>query len=484
MEEFTSQSQHSGEEWKEDGSSGNLSVIIVGMILMFITVSMTGFLRRTWGALFPGYLIGLSLLTNGFVLQARSDYRGTPSRTFFKILRYIIVGIIILTALAQIYVAISDARWESINLYGLSVDVVLIGYLLAYKPSNRSLGKKSLKVIGYFLTLLSLNACKVFANNGMTMLLVVILAAIGILLIYLGDKKKNSQRTITVEETQSALNSQERFLTDTQDTDDTAIYLIRFLKAFVISAIILAVFIFLILVTFEEYGGRYAAFNIFYLPVYSVTGLWYLYLLWIKRSSKGEDVLLLPIWKKIGLFKDYEDNKQSRKELFLTAPLLIITVICHFMGCILENAFLFAMPIILWIIFILYEYGRQWVNKEQSSKEQLNFTQSRDKQTLQQKVADKNTPKQTAEEKLRLKFSMALQQGIETTLTNIKYSDSFSKDLMLQASLATTYQSLKSDNNANDLRTSCNVLGIDYDAILEEELEKFYAKNFDSYNNQ
>lgn len=63
------------------------------------------------------------------------------------------------------------------------------------------------------------------------------------------------------------------------------------------------------------------------IPLLSIFLFYYLFLLWTESPVSCENILLLPVLKRIGLLRNY--NEEDRKILFQTIfPLLILTFFC------------------------------------------------------------------------------------------------------------------------------------------------------------
>lgn len=101
-------------------------------------------------------IVGSIFIMGAFGSFANSNYRNTPSKTFYKIVRYIIAGLLFITTIAQIYSLIASI-YTHYSQYFFVVDASLITYLLTYKPSNTSIAMKILKVVGYSAILIGIN---------------------------------------------------------------------------------------------------------------------------------------------------------------------------------------------------------------------------------------------------------------------------------------------------------------------------------------
>ena len=121
--------------------------------------------------------------------------------------------------------------------------------------------------------------------------------------------------------------------------------------------------------------------TIFYLPYYVIIGVYYLFLIWRRKKASSEDLFLYTLLKKIGIFTNMKDTFLLRKALLRSViPLLIITLlipifvlsmgdncddeyhIYHVLG-----EFLLCIPIIAWIIFFTYNYGKKWLESQNNN---------------------------------------------------------------------------------------------------------------------
>ena len=114
---------------------------------------------------------------------------------------------------------------------------------------------------------------------------------------------------------------------------------------------------------------------LFYCPFYLIIGVYYLYLTWRKKEVQGEDILLYPLLKKIGVYSDISELYLLRKALLsTTAPLLLTTIIISLLvvsidsispednGEVSIGSFILSLPVIAWIVFFVYVYGKKWLD--------------------------------------------------------------------------------------------------------------------------
>jgi hypothetical protein len=131
--------------------------------------------------------------------------------------------------------------------------------------------------------------------------------------------------------------------------------------------------------------------SIFYVMLYFVIAVYYLYLMWWKKEFSGENLLLLPLWKKIGLYRKETDLFKLRKKLIWNvAPLIVGTIFLSIVvaglghlgerddnGYYSESDITFGsviliIPIIAWIIFFIKEYGKEWI-KSSNNKDKIDM---------------------------------------------------------------------------------------------------------------
>lgn len=103
-------------------------------------------------------VLGGIFLMIAFASFGNYDYRGVQSKLPYRIGRYVLAALLLITGGIQIDYAINFPDFVHYSVYATVIDCSLIAYLLFYKPSNTSLGKKIWKGIGYALVLIGVNA--------------------------------------------------------------------------------------------------------------------------------------------------------------------------------------------------------------------------------------------------------------------------------------------------------------------------------------
>lgn len=178
-------------------SSFSFRFIKLGMALVFLLHS--AILPGTGGYLFMA--LGGILLMTAFASFGSFDSNGASTKTVYKVLRFSIAVLLMIIAAIQIYVQFLPHNNIHFSIYATVVDVAIIAYLLMYRPSNTTKVKKTLKVIGYVMILLGVNALQnctqivrhlTYTSNEISWGAVfasLVVMAIGTILLVCGGKK-------------------------------------------------------------------------------------------------------------------------------------------------------------------------------------------------------------------------------------------------------------------------------------------------------
>ena len=126
-----------------------LGVSLVFLIISSIIPGMGQYIFLALGGVF---------LMTAFASLGNSNYRGYPTKSGYKITRFIGAALLILVAAIQIYVYFAMPNSVHFSIYATIVDTALVAYLLMFKPSSTSTGKKIFKAVGYSMILISVNA--------------------------------------------------------------------------------------------------------------------------------------------------------------------------------------------------------------------------------------------------------------------------------------------------------------------------------------
>lgn len=372
-----------------------------------------------------------------------SNYKGTKEKLVFRVIRYIITAVVLVALIGNVMMFVTSPGLFDVHFFFAISS--LLAYLVAYNPSDTTMGQKVMKVIGYTLMLLIINSaglCKSHYHIDWSYIAVAaIFITIGFILLILVQPKISTQNeTLSTSSTQSKIG--------------------KCILKVLLSCVLIFIPVLLTTYAIEDfhYDVTWIA-PVFYIPLYLLFVTWYIYLIWRKKKSTGEDVMLLPVWRKMGMFKNVEKTSTSRKELFFfIAPLMIITLSCNIFSLYVKNIFLPILPMILWALFFIYGYAKGWLNK--------------------QDVTENKTIQSYDTTEIRAMINTKLVQSAEEAKWSNNGNDEFAKGLQVQVALATTLQRLKEDENSNKMRILGKTVGFDYDEILQEEFEKVYDKYF------
>ena len=125
---------------------------------------------------------------------------------------------------------------------------------------------------------------------------------------------------------------------------------------------------FLVLCLLWINNERLAGWSIFYIPYFLVILIYVEKLLWQKRKINGMDLLLIPWFQKISLFK----NEINRRIIIYTiVPSLLISILFPLLSSFLMTQkayglchFFLIFPILCWIATFAINYSYEWIKKE------------------------------------------------------------------------------------------------------------------------
>lgn len=339
-----------------------------------------------------GVLIGGLFLIIAFVNLTKCNDRGVSTKIIYTIGRYGLASLLFFVTGIQLYLYFTEPAIIHLSVYSLVVDSALIAYLVAFKPSNTTFGKKILKIIGYILVFVSINALQkvrieTFSyhypyptdeiNWGMFAFLCIIMIA-GVIGIKSGGKiiEKNMPP-----DDMSMLESTNRFYTSSKQSRKHNISFKRLLKNIALSFILL-VYIIGSLFFMDEGDGLTACGVIFYIPCYCIIVTYYLWLIWSKGKATGAKMLLLPLMQRVNLFRTYKDNFDGKVELAKTVlPFLLSVFICPMLTSILyynvcynkhsQQEWLIVillLPPVILVISLAKSWVQSWVNQNDHSE--------------------------------------------------------------------------------------------------------------------
>lgn len=197
-----------------DFSSIRTNLIVAFILLVFGVlnfVDSSGIIFLIFGALWFSLYSGIGL--------GALDYRGTPSKSYFRIGRYVLAGLLSLGFVGILVTDIQNSGLEYLSkkVIEWTFDLSIILYLFCFKPSDCTIGKKILKVVGmvmmYFavFTLTQVTETRyemyywmseprmVTQMNYGVLIFSAVIYAIGLICNYFGFKKKDISETSPLE---------------------------------------------------------------------------------------------------------------------------------------------------------------------------------------------------------------------------------------------------------------------------------------------
>lgn len=248
-------------------------------------------------------------------------------------------------------------------------------YLKSFMKSPRPMWKKVGKAFTYVLATFAY----LFID---TMIVFTICTTIFLMFVYVINSAINSnneekaigkaeEKTITNIEPEVGITYKYDLASKSSSSMSFKTFLIRLLSSIALTAMLCI----LLLVMSEEIEVFYLlGIYIFYYLAYDI---YYIYLIWRKREVKGEDVLLLPLLNRLGIYKSISDKgMQKRKLLKSMLPILIVSVISPILFYIFDEnrlntlaAFSFFLPFIAWGVFLIYAYTSKWLNNDRVSQD-------------------------------------------------------------------------------------------------------------------
>lgn len=339
-----------------------------------------------------GVLIGGLFLIIAFVNLAKCNDRGVSTKIIYTIGRYGLASLLFFVTGIQLYLYFTEPAIIHLSVYSLVVDSALIAYLVAFKPSNTTFGKKILKIIGYILVFVSINALQkvrieTFSyhypyptdeiNWGMFAFLCIIMIAEVICIKSWG---KIIEKNMPPDD-MSMLESTNRFYTSSKQSRKHNISFKRLLKNIALSFILL-VYIIGSLFFMSEGDGLTACGVIFYIPCFIIMLIYYLLLIWSEGKATGAKMLLLPLLQRVNLFRTYQDDLKGKIELAKTVlPFLLSVFICPMLTSILyynvcynkhsQQEWLIVillLPPVILVISIAKSRVQSWVSQNDHSE--------------------------------------------------------------------------------------------------------------------
>lgn len=352
-----------------------------------------------------GVMIGGLFLIIAFVHLAKNKDRGESTKLVYTIGRYGVATILFIVTGIQLYLYFTESAVTHLSIYSLVVDSALIAYLVAFKPSSTTLGKKVLKIIGYTLVFVAINALQkvrieTFSyhypylsdeiNWGMFVFLCIMMI-IGVSCIRIGNKttEKDTSDGICMDEstTQSYTSSKSLMKDKTENLVNVSGYRPKKHRS---KQIILNIVLSMALIIYmcsslsfmDEGDGLTACGVIFYLPCCFIIATYYLWLIWSKGKVTGAKMLLLPLLQRVNLLRTYQDDLKGKIELAKTVlPFLLSVFICPMLTSILyynvcynkhsQQEWLMVillLPPVILVISLAKSWVQSWVSQNDHSE--------------------------------------------------------------------------------------------------------------------
>lgn len=113
----------------------------------------------------------------------------------------------------------------------------------------------------------------------------------------------------------------------------------------------------------------YAPWILFYLPYYLLLFIYYERLIWKNNKPFGA-IFMLPLLNRIGLYQSYSNLFDFKKNLLITImPAILISIVLPFIASLISGSrenelichILLALPILAWIVGLVYSYSLNWL---------------------------------------------------------------------------------------------------------------------------
>ena len=380
-------------------NSFSFKYIKLGVSLIFLLVS----------AIVPGFgqyiflaLGGICLVT-AFASFGNSDYRGVQSKLPYRIVRYVLAALLLITGSIQIDYAINLPDFVHYSVYATVVDCSLIAYLLFFKPSSTSIGRKIWKAIGYTLVLIGVNALQntkelvmhlTYSSEEVNWGILGLICGtliVGTVCIRIGSKTTERDTTddICMDEstTQFYTNSKGLMKNKTENMVNVCgsnhkKYRSKQIIINIILSLALIIYMCSSLSFMDEGDGLTACGVIFYIPCCFIIATYYLWLIWSKGKATGAKMLLLPLLHRVNLFRTYQDDLKGKIELAKTVlPFLLSVFICPMLTSILyynvcynkhsQREWLIVillLPPVILLISLAKSWVQSWVSQNDHSE--------------------------------------------------------------------------------------------------------------------
>lgn len=328
--------------------------LIYTLIILLGTSILPSDENKTAGVMIAGLFLIIA-----FVNLAKCNDRGVSTKIIYTIGRYGVASLLFVVTGLQLYLYYTEPKAIHLSIYSLVVDGALIAYLVAFKPSNTTFGKKILKIIGYTLVFVAINGLQKVRIETLSYLypylydeinwwmfgLICGILIVGVVCIRIGSKttEKDTPDDICIDEstTQSYTSSKGLMKNKTENKVNVSCYKHKKYRS---KRIILNIILSMILIIYmcsslsfmDEGDGLTACGVIFYIPCCCIIVTYYLWLIWSKGKATGAKMLLLPLLQRVNLFRTYKDDLKDKIELAKTVlPFLLAVFICPMLTSIL-----------------------------------------------------------------------------------------------------------------------------------------------------
>ena len=111
--------------------------LIFALVMLLLTSILPTGDNKSNGVMFAGLFLIIA-----FVKLAENKDRGVSTKLVYAIGRYGLATILFIVTGIQLYLYFTKPAIIHLSIYSLVVDGALIAYLVAFKPSNTTFGKK------------------------------------------------------------------------------------------------------------------------------------------------------------------------------------------------------------------------------------------------------------------------------------------------------------------------------------------------------
>ena len=292
-------------------SKGPIASLIFSSTLLLLTSILPEGNNKISGTIIGGIYFSIV-----FANLARNNEREAPAKRVYTIFRYLVAVLLIIIIGTQLYLLFAKTSTIYLSTYTLIVYSALLAYLIAFKPSNTTIGYKLLKIIGYIFIFVAITALQKvcietplyyypYAEqeiNWSMFIFLCIIMAIGVSIVKIGHR---TIKRAYMPDDISMLESTNRFFSNSQgttktNTEDKSNAINVLLKIFI--SLLLPTILILSMIWADHYD--FEPWLFFYLPYYLFILFYYEWLIWRKKASDWnegtEKVLTFQILPSVG----------------------------------------------------------------------------------------------------------------------------------------------------------------------------------------